>query len=328
MEGIMSGLNVDALIRQWAERGFNQSPVRRSSAGRGLTGLTIRKRAQWTSTQTGASGVRAGLERIARRTPQVIVRISGGGRGMSHIRAHLSYITRNGRLPAFDQNEDRFHGRDELAELGQELQSGGFPIAESSETREALNIILSMPEGTDAAGLRRAAMLFAADEFEGHQYALVLHTFDTDPHKNPARHPHIHLCVKRTGEDGTRLNPRKPDLQRWRERFAERLREHGIDAAASYRLERLQRDRGPKPSVWQMAHRGAPMHSIGVSKATGERLTRALQLEAHMLERYGELAHILARSADQQDRRLAMALTTVLRDDRRDMDKPRADPDR
>jgi hypothetical protein len=324
----MSGLSVDALIKQWAERGFNQSPVRRSSARTGLTGLTIRKKGPWTSAQNSAYGVRSGLERIARRTPQVIVRISGGGRGMGHIRTHLSYITRNGRLPAFDQNEDRFQGREELAELGQELQSGGFPIAESSERREAFNIVLSMPEGTDAAGLRRAAMLFAAEEFEGHQYAMVLHTFDTDPHKKPARHPHIHLCVKRAGEDGTQLNPRKPDLQRWRERFAERLREHGIDAAASYRLERLQRDRGPKPSVWQMAHRGAPMHSIGVSKATGERLARALQLEAQMLERYGQLAHILARSANQQDRRLAMTLTAVLRDSRRDMDRPRSEPER
>jgi hypothetical protein len=84
-------------------------------------------------------------------------------------------------------------------------------------------------------------MRFAADEFEGHRYVLVLHSFETDPHKDPARYPHVHLCVKARGEDGVRLNPRKQDLQRWRERFAERLREHGIDAAASSRLERLQR---------------------------------------------------------------------------------------
>jgi hypothetical protein len=174
-------------------------------------------------------------------TPEVMVRISGGGRGMRHIRAHLAYITRNGKLPAFDQNDDRFQGRDDLAELGQELQVGGFPIAESSERREAFNIILSMPAGTPAEGGRRAAMRFAADEFEGHRYVLVLHSFETDPHKDPARYPHVHLCVKARGEDGVRLNPRKQDLQRWRERFAERLREHGIDAAASSRLERLQR---------------------------------------------------------------------------------------
>jgi hypothetical protein len=62
-----------------------------------------------------------------------MVRISGGGRGMRHIRAHLAYITRNGKLPAFDQNDDRFQWRGDLAELGQELQVGGFPIAESSE---------------------------------------------------------------------------------------------------------------------------------------------------------------------------------------------------
>lgn len=124
------------------------------------------------------------------------MRISGGGRGMRHIRAHLAYITRNGKLPAFNQNDDRFQGWDDLAELGQELQVGGFLIAESSERPEAFNIILSMPAGTPAEGVRRAAMRFAADEFEGHQYVLVLHSFETDPHKDPARHPHVHLCVK------------------------------------------------------------------------------------------------------------------------------------
>ncbi|MDI3467782.1 MAG: IncQ plasmid conjugative transfer DNA nicking endonuclease TraR [Nitrospira sp.] len=40
-------------------------------------------------------------------------------------------------------------------------------------------------------------------------------------------HPHVHLTVKAVNFEGTRLNPRKPDLHRWREGFAEALRDHG-----------------------------------------------------------------------------------------------------
>lgn len=299
--------NVNALIVQWAERGFNQSPVRRPRV-KGLTGLKLKRKARDETPLASAADVRARVQRIVKRSPQVMVRISGGGKGMRHIRAHLAYITRNGKLPALDQDDDRHEGRDGLVGLGDEMQFGGFPIADLSERREAFNIILSMPEGTDAEGVRRAAARFAADEFQGHQYAMVLHSYGTDPHKDPARHPHMHLCVKAMGEDGRRLNPRKHDLRRWRERFAQRLREHGIDAAANNRLERLQPQRGVRQSVLQKQTRGEMMHSVGTGRAGAERLARAIFQEESMKERYKELAHILAGSVESKDRELATSL--------------------
>jgi hypothetical protein len=241
-----------------------------------------------------------------------MVRISGGGKGMRHIRAHLAYITRNGKLPAIDQDDDRHLGKDELKELGDEMQFGGFPVADLSARREAFNIILSMPEGTDAEAVRRAAVRFAADEFHGHQYAMVLHSYDSDPHRDPARHPHVHLCVKVMGDDGRRLNPRKQDLQRWRERFAENLRECGIDAAASRRLERLQRKRGERQSVLHMRARGEFLHTFGIGGTGAERVAQAQRLEKTMIQRYNELAHILAESTEYQDRTLAVILTKTL----------------
>ena len=78
-----------------------------------------------------------------------------------------------------------------------------------------------------------AAREFAKREFSNHQYAMVLHTFEIDPDPNPSRHPHVHLTVKTAGLDGIRLNPRKHDIQRWREGFAEVLRDQGIDATTS-----------------------------------------------------------------------------------------------
>jgi hypothetical protein len=50
--------------------------------------------------------------------------------------------------------------------------------------------------------------------------------------------PHVHLSVKAESRNGQRLNPRKADLHRWRETFAERLRGWGIDAEATRQASR------------------------------------------------------------------------------------------
>ena len=84
--------------------------------------------------------------------------------------------------------------------------------------------MLSMPRGTDPLMLF-AAREFAKIEFADHRYVMVLHDHQANPH--------VHLSVKAESKHGQRLNPRKADLHRWRETFAERLRERGIDAEAT-----------------------------------------------------------------------------------------------
>jgi len=253
-----------------------------------------------------ANAVRQRLAGIVRRAPQALVRISGGGRGMRAIRAHLDYISRHGRLALLDQDGELVRGREALAWLAYEWQSGGMPIAERCGRREALNIVLSMPAGTDAGALLGAAREFARDEFDGHQYALVLHRYEEDPGRHPSPHPHVHLCVKMAAEDGRRLNPRKADLRRWRARFAERLREHGIEAAASGRLERFERQRRYRQSTHHLRQRGestfaGPQDSAAVAPLVARH-------ELPMLQRYGEVARLLAGSEDGADRALAVGL--------------------
>ena len=51
-------------------------------------------------------------------------------------------------------------------------------------------------------------------------------------------HPHVHLCVLMRDTYGQRLNPRKNDLFEWRVRFAEKLREEGVECAATKRQHR------------------------------------------------------------------------------------------
>ena len=178
--------------------------------------------------------IRAQIARTTRRTPEVMVKITnrlGAGKGMAAIREHLSYISRNGKLELETDTGELISDKASRSAYAREWQEQvrGKPIAEVSPRREAFNIILSMPTGTPPDKVREAASEFLKEEFGGrHRYCSVLHT-DTDK-------PHVHACVLAAPlTKGKRLNPRKADLQRWREGFAEQLRQRGIDANASPR---------------------------------------------------------------------------------------------
>lgn len=307
---------VDRMLAAWGDRVFNGGRVHKVPSRRGLTGLVCPKAAK--AQGGGSIGARAGATRrmlagIAKKTPQVMVRISGGGRGMRHIRAHLAYISRNGQLAIEDHNGDRHQGRDEIDMLGDEWQYGGFPVDEVSAWREAFNIVLSMPAGTDAEAVRCAAAEFAREEFGDHQYAMALHTHDTDPGRAPALHPHVHLVVKATMPDGLRLNPRKHDLQRWREGFAKSLREHGIEAEATKRIHRLQPVRGEKQAVRHMKSRGESLEVIGRTKADAARIGEARQAESRVMNEYRAMLMKLATADDGNDRSLAVEMVKGLR---------------
>jgi hypothetical protein len=75
----------------------------------------------------------------------------------------------------------------------------------------------------------------------------------------------VHLIVRAQGRDGQRLNPRKADLARWRQEFADRLMERGIAASATRRQSRgnlhptrTLRDchRGAKNPIERSMHKG------------------------------------------------------------------------
>jgi hypothetical protein len=311
---------IDRMLAAWGDRVFNGGGVHKVPPRRGLTGLVFAKGAKVQgggSVGARTSATRRTLAGIAKKTPQVMVRISGGGRGMRHIRAHLAYISRNGQLAIEDHNGERYQGRDEIDMLGDGWQFGGFPIDDVSMWREAFNIVLSMPAGTDTEAVRRAAAEFAREEFGDHQYAMALHTHDTDPGREPAPHPHVHLVVKATTPDGFRLNPRKHDLQRWREGFAKSLREHGVEAEATKRIHRLQPERGEKQAVRHMKRRGEEFDVIGRKQADAARISVARLVENRVVNEYRAMLTALANADNGEDRRLAVELAKGLRSDSR-----------
>lgn len=322
------GLELNTYLDAWGDSFFNQAPIAPTKATRGLRGLLRPAFSRPGSLSKAPSGAatRAKLDSIARRKPEVLVKISGGGKGIRQIKDHLDYITRNGKLELEDQDGQRVLGRQAVGDLRDEWRHGAVPIPEDGTKREAFNIVLSMPAGTDPLGVKRAARDFASREFAGHQYGLVLHTYETDPDPTPSKNPHVHLCVKARADDGIRLNPRKADLQRWREEFAKALGEHGIEATATKRAQRLQRDRPDSQAVYHRKARGAvprtatdPQPPAATRARTtvsqpGAAAARMQSTRNHILGRYREALDALAQSEQVEDRKLAVDLVRTLAD--------------
>jgi hypothetical protein len=185
-----------------------------------------------------------------RGAKEVLVKISGGGRDADGVQAHFEYIDRHGQLDIETDHGDVLHGKTAATELINDwaLDYGAVPGAPHSrskvgpdgkrrEPRQAFNIVLSMPAGTPPQKVLQAVKKFGREEFaHQHRYAMALHAEERGKH---GMHPHVHLVVKAEHEyGGPRLNPRKPDLQRWRERFAEYLTALGVAATATRREDR------------------------------------------------------------------------------------------
>lgn len=233
---------------------------------------------------------------VVRRVPQVMVKVTGGGRGLRAIAAHFRYISKNGRLEIEDQRGEIMRGKDVLHDLAEEWRFSGSYIpdgAEPGHRREAFNIMLSMPRGTDPLTVQRAAREFAQVELRDHKYVMVLHDHQANPH--------VHISVRAESTLGKRLNPRKSDLHRWRETFAEKLRGHGVDAEATRQATRGQHYRPDR--LWRLKAREEGR--LRTARFTEYREPRGHPSQAKATEAWLQLGHALAGSNESTDRELA-----------------------
>src|SRR5690349_17145814 len=70
------------------------------------------------ATRSHAASIRRRIEAtVVRRAPQVMVKVTGGGRGMKAIAAHFRYISKNGRLEIEDERGQTVRGKDAVHEL-------------------------------------------------------------------------------------------------------------------------------------------------------------------------------------------------------------------
>ena len=244
-----------------------------------------------------ANAIRARIEAtVVRRSPQVMVKVTGGGRGMKAIAAHFKYISKNGRLDIEDDRGEVLRGKGDLHGLADDWRLGGTPIDDIGFRREALNIMLSMPRGIDPLYVLKAAREFAQAELGGHKYVMVLHDHQANPH--------VHLSVRAESRQGNRLNPRKADLRRWRQTFSDKLRGLGIEAEASTRSVRGQ-GRQSEP-LWRIKARedGRLRTSLALTK----RGVGAAPTPAEVADAWHEIARTLGSSGDKSDRDLASAV--------------------
>jgi len=278
--------NIDGVLIQWGDRLFYPgNRIVKVAAQPNLGGPSTRQR---------AAEIRRRIEAtVVRRAPQVMVKVTGGGRGMRAIAAHFRYISKNGRLVIEDEHGQTMTGKEALPVLADEWRFGGTFIDDVSDRREAFNVMLSMPRGVDPLTVQRAAREFAQLELKDHKFVMVLHDHQANPH--------VHISVRAESKRGWRLNPRKADLQRWRETFAERLRGWGVDAEAT-----RQAIRGGSHNwdpIWRIKAREEGRLRRSVGRPGAMRSPPAAADQA-----WRRLAEALAASPDAADRELARSV--------------------
>ena len=301
---------IDQKLDEWGSRLFNVSTETLPRPRRGTrrpvgSAKPVSTGGRLSTPQARATYVRRKLQAMVRRAPQVVVKLVRAPKGMKGISNNLTYISRDGQLDIEDQDGQVIQGKEAVADLKAEWRDGGTPILADSTMRDAFHLVFSMPTQTDPLSVQRAARDFAMREFSGFQYAMVLHTFETDPDPHPSPHPHVHLTVKAAGLDGIRLNPRKADLQRWREGFAEALREHGIEATTTSRVHRTTHER------WTVRH----LHDQTTQAKRLDRQKRVTHMprkQREVMHHYEQVLKTLARSERGEDRQLAVDLVRYL----------------
>ncbi len=301
---------IDLELHEWGSRLFNVSTEtlprpRRSTRSLLSSAKPASTGGRLSTSQARATYVRQKLQAMVRRAPQVMVKLVRAPKGMKGISNNLTYISRDGELEIEDQDGQVILGKEAVADLKAEWRDGGTPILADSTMRDAFHLVLSMPTRTDPLSVQRAARDFAQREFTGFQYAMVLHTFETDPDPHPSPHPHVHLTVKAAGLDGMRLNPRKADLQRWREGFAEALREHGIEATTTSRIHRMTHER------WKIQHLRDRTTKAKVLDRQ-QRQTLLPRKQREVMHHYAQVMKTLARSERGEDQQLAVDLVRYL----------------
>lgn len=296
-----AGEDTDGILAEWGARLYYPIPRGRAEPGQGSLPALAVMAAQ--AARPSASDIRARIrETVSPRARQVMVKITGGGKGMKPIAAHFRYISRLGKeevggkgksLELEDETGRKISGATEIKEVMEQWRTSGAYLEEESHRREAFNIILSMPAGTPGQLVRDAAAETARELFRGHQYVFVLH--------EDAGAPHVHLVVKADSHEGVRLSPRKADLDRWRATFARALQARGVNAVATRQaLRGVNRAYAP---LWE--RHAKARGSLRRTRSPTKSSAKAVAARAQAMTAWKHLANALAHSKNPDDVKLA-----------------------
>ncbi len=219
--------------------------------------------------------------------------------GSSNLRAvgrHFDYIGRQGDL-AFESDD----GYALTGRVGEELiddwglhidalrpQANLTALPARKPIKLVHKLVVSMPVGTPPQKVLSAVRNFAREEFQSqHRYAMVLHTDEP--------HPHVHLVLRATSEDGRRLTIKKATLRLWRAQFAHHLRELGVPANATERAVRGEDRKSTKDGIYRARLRGDSSHV----RAKAEGVARELAASGSVRPKPGRQILLATRVAVQ-----------------------------
>lgn len=290
---------IDGIIKEWGER-LNYGRVHGRKT-RNITGGRINKPSPYKTT----TSARGRLQATIRKAPEVMVKITGGGKDMARIKAHIQYISRNGEVELENEQGDVYQGSKDLKDIYSNWKNDGYRIVdENGRRREAFNFVLSMPPNTNRDAVTMAVRDFAKEQFSDHQYLMVTHK-DED-------HPHVHLTVKAVSHNGIRLNPRKADLQAYRECFADRLCAYDVIANATPRHVRgtFKKDKQAVKHIDKSYEEGKRQFPSYVSQLKNKPQSQAIKDKVYktrneVIKDYHKIAKALA-NGNPEDRKLAV----------------------
>jgi hypothetical protein len=122
--------------------------------------------------------------------------------------------------------------------------------------------------------------------------------------------PHVHLSARAESKHGQRLNPRKADLHRWRETFAEKLRDYGIDAEAT---RQATRGRSWNPdALWRI--KAGEDGRLRRSRSGTQSSPQAHAIRTDALEAWVQIGRALVASGDPADQSLAGSIEAFIKE--------------
>jgi len=217
------------------------------------------------------------VSRTAARTPEVMVKVlSSGATSAKAVRRHIDYVSRKGEVELHGDEGEVFQGSSATDALPEDwnldLEEAGAATRIGKGTRHrpprlVHKLVFSMPAGTNPKKVLGAVQNLCREEFAlKHRYVIALHTDEP--------HPHVHVILKATSEQGKRLNIKKAHLKEWRVKFAAHLRELGVAANATPRMFRGQEERSKSTRNYWSERR-----AVGESKYISARTPKERVLE-------------------------------------------------
>ena len=296
---------------------MGRHPVRLPREDRGLLEIVSHARTPPLRRDRLSPDQIAQVARTVRRTPEVMVKVTGGGTSIRAVSAHLAYITRHNDLDLHSDDGTVASDRDTQRALTKhwhlDLSSrqGGSRGGSDKPGRAyklVQNIVLSMPHPTPPEKVLAAAKVFAREKFGlQHRYAMALHT--------DQRHPHVHLVVKAEGYDGRRLHIDKPMLRSWREDFARMMRAQGVAANATPRALRGRNKGHTRTEVLRARQRNASTSERSRIRDIGKELQRTGRVADPAHARLVETRKVLLAQWEQVAQTLDAQGETVLAGD-------------